>query len=113
MGPLRRTSDSAIPNLPLRGRLRQSLAVPLVLLLGSAAGMSYFANGLSTAAFTEALPGYGCNIKGNTSVEPGERIYHVPGQDYYSKTIIVLNSASAGSARRRKHAKMVVGGRKG
>jgi len=29
----------------------------------------------------------GCNIKGNISIE-GERIYHVPGQRYYSETII-------------------------
>ena len=29
----------------------------------------------------------GCNIKGNISIE-GERIYHVPGQRYYSETMI-------------------------
>lgn len=33
----------------------------------------------------------GCNIKGNISVETGERIYHMPGQRYYNETVI--NSA--------------------
>lgn len=30
-----------------------------------------------------------CDIKGNVSIETGERIYHVPGQKYYSKTNIL------------------------
>lgn len=30
----------------------------------------------------------GCDIKGNISVNTGERIYHVPGQEYYSDTRI-------------------------
>ena len=29
-----------------------------------------------------------CNIKGNISVRNGERIYHVPGQEYYDETVI-------------------------
>lgn len=28
----------------------------------------------------------GCNIKGNVSIDTGERIYHVPGQKYYEAT---------------------------
>lgn len=31
-----------------------------------------------------------CNIKGNISINTGERIYHVPGQEYYSQTRISL-----------------------
>lgn len=31
-----------------------------------------------------------CNIKGNISYYGGERIYHVPGQEYYSATRISL-----------------------
>ena len=31
-----------------------------------------------------------CRIKGNISISSGERIYHVPGQEYYSKTRISL-----------------------
>lgn len=29
-----------------------------------------------------------CNIKGNVSIETGERIYHVPGQKFYQQTRI-------------------------
>ena len=29
-----------------------------------------------------------CKIKGNISINTGERIYHVPGQRYYADTII-------------------------
>lgn len=39
----------------------------------------------SSAAF--AQDNGACNIKGNVSTK-GERIYHVPGQKYYSKTSI-------------------------
>ena len=31
-------------------------------------------------------PVVGCNIKGNIQKRTGERIYHVPGQEYYSRT---------------------------
>lgn len=31
-----------------------------------------------------------CNIKGNISLNTGERIYHVPGQEYYTRTRISL-----------------------
>lgn len=30
----------------------------------------------------------GCDIKGNVSINSGERIYHVPGQKYYTETRI-------------------------
>lgn len=29
-----------------------------------------------------------CRIKGNVSINSGERIYHVPGQHYYDETVI-------------------------
>ena len=32
--------------------------------------------------------GTACNIKGNVSIESGDRIYHVPGQHYYEATKI-------------------------
>ena len=36
-----------------------------------------------------SVPGVsGCDIKGNISVTTGERIYHLPGQKYYSSTRI-------------------------
>jgi hypothetical protein len=40
------------------------------------------------SAIGSAVAGIGCNIKGNISVNTGERIYHVPGQKFYSETII-------------------------
>lgn len=30
----------------------------------------------------------GCRIKGNVSLNTGERIYHVPGQEWYDETVI-------------------------
>ncbi|RWM84597.1 MAG: hypothetical protein EOR84_33020 [Mesorhizobium sp.] len=30
----------------------------------------------------------GCNIKGNIRVNSGEKVYHVPGQEYYAETRI-------------------------
>jgi hypothetical protein len=35
-------------------------------------------------------PLVGCVVKGNVSVNTGERIYHVPGQRYYHATRIEL-----------------------
>ncbi|MCZ4088678.1 sunset domain-containing protein [Sinorhizobium psoraleae] len=32
--------------------------------------------------------GISCNIKGNVSIDTGERIFHVPGQKYYAQTRI-------------------------
>ncbi|PBB16783.1 hypothetical protein CK219_27270 [Mesorhizobium sp. WSM4313] len=37
-------------------------------------------------AFTPRVPG--CVIKGNISMNTGEHIYHLPGQKYYSSTVI-------------------------
>ncbi len=71
-----------------RRRLRVSpLSVPIALLLVGAAGTGYFARDWS-ASYPAALPFSGCNIKGNISINSGERIYHVPGQRYYSETRI-------------------------
>jgi hypothetical protein len=33
-------------------------------------------------------PRAGCEIKGNISFRTGEKIYHLPGQQYYDKTVI-------------------------
>lgn len=35
-----------------------------------------------------AAPAQGCRIKGNISINSRERIYHVPGQEYYASTKI-------------------------
>ena len=72
---------------PSRGRA-SPLAVPLVLMLGGTAGAGYFAEDLSLAPFEAAMPFSGCAIKGNVSINSGERIYHVPGQEFYDETRI-------------------------
>ncbi len=52
------------------------------------AGFSATAGHTSLDSFKAALPGSGCTIKGNISMNTGERIYHVPGQRYYGQTTI-------------------------
>lgn len=55
------------------------------------AGMFVFMmpdNGTSIASSALASFGQNCNIKGNVSIGSGERIYHLPGQEYYASTII-------------------------
>jgi hypothetical protein len=44
--------------------------------------------GSTRAGASYSLMGGGCTIKGNISMATGERIYHVPGQKYYSATIV-------------------------
>lgn len=43
-----------------------------------------------SSEFSTALAsmGAGCNIKGNVSINSGERIYHLPGQEFYAATTI-------------------------
>lgn len=63
--------------------------MPFALLLAAAGGAGYFADDLIHAAPSSAkLLRTDCIIKGNVSIDTGERIYHVPGQEYYSSTII-------------------------
>ena len=62
---------------------------PVAFLIVGTAGSTFFAgDGVSFDSFAAMLPGSGCNIKGNVSINTGERIYHVPGQRYYHDTII-------------------------
>ena len=44
----------------------------------------------SLIAVKAGPPLVGCNVKGNISYSTGERIYHVPGQQYYNETRISL-----------------------
>jgi hypothetical protein len=52
--------------------------------LFSGAGSRY---GVLTADYAVGKPALSCEIKGNISAS-GERIYHVPGQQYYSQTVV-------------------------
>ncbi len=51
-------------------------------------------SGLTQSAKKSWLPNLlnpGCKIKGNISLNSGERIYHVPGQEHYAKTRISVS----------------------
>ncbi|EKF17050.1 hypothetical protein [Nitratireductor pacificus] len=52
-------------------------------------GLGYFADDLLDGRWLAAMPGSGCAIKGNIS-DDNQRIYHLPGQDYYRRTRIDL-----------------------
>ena len=60
----------------------------MVLLLGGAAGVGYGFDGLASWTLPAVNTGAACRIKGNVSIETGERIYHVPGQTYYDQTVV-------------------------
>lgn len=57
-------------------------AIPLVIGFGGVALESGAVN------LPLSILGTGCDIKGNVSIDSGERIYHVPGQKYYAATRI-------------------------
>lgn len=61
---------------------------PLMLMVGGFAGATYLSDAAGLVNFTSMLPNSGCDIKGNVSMDSGERIYHVQGQKYYDDTII-------------------------
>jgi hypothetical protein len=63
------------------------IIVPAMLI---ASGVGYFSDASSTLrqAVSQASHSASCSIKGNISIETGERIYHVPGQKYYAVTRI-------------------------
>ncbi|MEO3389010.1 hypothetical protein [Mesorhizobium sp. CAU 1741] len=58
------------------------------LMMVGAFGVGYTSDDFSTDGLKALMPGSGCNIKGNVSINTGERIYHVPGQKYYDETRI-------------------------
>ena len=59
------------------------------LLTSPDAGMVLASAGEAVGGTVVSLVGSAdCRIKGNVSINSGERIYHVPGQLYYSETKI-------------------------
>ncbi|MFN4204682.1 MAG: hypothetical protein ACK4GM_16730, partial [Tabrizicola sp.] len=71
--------------LPLRSRSVPVL--PVVLLVFGGAG--YLAGGMDFGGLVKSVAAASnCDIKGNISIETGERIYHVPGQPDYGRTKI-------------------------
>ncbi|PBB67403.1 hypothetical protein CK228_16405 [Mesorhizobium sp. WSM4312] len=74
------------------------LLVPLAVILsqnpgliGAAPSLMQLPDGAEEAATPSVglfSKGIGCNIKGNISINTGEHIYHVPGQEHYWETKI-------------------------
>jgi hypothetical protein len=68
----------------------------LTVAIGYGAGLAVQAvaghsGSVQAAAVRTIAPGAapsGCVIKGNVSIGTGERIYHMPGQQYYDQTVI-------------------------
>jgi hypothetical protein len=64
-------------------------SVTLMTALAGAGG--YFADDVmrgAAAAKTVITTRSSCDIKGNISINSGEKIYHVPGQEHYDETVI-------------------------
>jgi hypothetical protein len=57
-------------------------------IIGAAPTLTRLSDGVDVTSPAVLPTGAGCRIKGNVSIDSGERIYHVPGQKYYSQTII-------------------------
>ncbi|GAA2817142.1 hypothetical protein [Aminobacter aminovorans] len=73
-------------------RSRHQFSVPFAAALLGSAGLGYFIDEISIPSFATTSAGSkvarNCDIKGNVSIDTGERIFHVPGQEYYDETII-------------------------
>nr|WP_322791105.1 hypothetical protein [Mesorhizobium tianshanense] len=63
--------------------------VPLAVFLTASPSSLEAIAGLIPAGLLTGIAADGsCDIKGNISINTGERIYHVPGQEYYFETKI-------------------------
>jgi hypothetical protein len=62
--------------------------IPIAVLLCGAAIGGYFADNVSIPRFLGQAHGSGpCEIKGSISSD-GQRLYHLPGQKYYSRIVV-------------------------
>ncbi|OAP38736.1 hypothetical protein [Sinorhizobium americanum] len=71
-----------------RQQKRSVLSYPGLLIGALAVGAT---GGMTAGDLLASLTGGSagsCDIKGNVSIDTGERIFHVPGQRYYSQTKI-------------------------
>lgn len=64
------------------------LTIPIAMRLAGTAGSVLFSGEMSLDGVAAGLTGSGCAIKGNISIDSGERIHHVPGQKFYTETRI-------------------------
>ena len=70
--------------------MRTILQFAAVAALGFAGTAALLAPDQGTSMASNALATFGrdCQIKGNISIGSGEKIYHLPGQEYYRETVI-------------------------
>lgn len=70
--------------------MRDLLLVAAGAAIGFAGVFVFMMPDKSSSMFSTTLASFGqnCSIKGNVSVGSGERIYHLPGQEYYAETVI-------------------------
>jgi len=71
-------------------RRTQTISAPILAALAGSAAAGYYLDdivSLSPQAVVSKASG-NCDIKGNISIDTGERIFHVPGQRRYDETII-------------------------
>jgi hypothetical protein len=77
---------------PLRGRKEPwaNYRTARLVSVGAAAGAIFAGTILSYAPSIPIVSDTtaACNIKGNISMNTGERIYHMPGQAFYDATVI-------------------------
>jgi len=84
----RRKPEPDLRHSPARAKRSRSLPVlPAVLLLSGGGG--YLVGDVDLGWIVQSVgAASNCDIKGNVSIETGERIYHVPGQPDYWRTKI-------------------------
>lgn len=69
-------------------RLRSTKKVLFGAVLVGAVGAGYAYDRGQFEPVQALMQSASCNIKGNVSIDTGERVYHVPGQSYYEQTVI-------------------------
>lgn len=76
--------------VPQRRRSLLRDAPALLVLVGATgiAGVTSIEEWISDPSKLLSMVDPGCTIKGNVSINTGERIYHLPGQTFYSETVI-------------------------
>ncbi len=77
-----------IPHRRKTSLLREAPALLVLIGVTGIAGVSSIEGWVAEPSSLLSTIDPSCNIKGNVSINTGERIYHVPGQTFYSETVI-------------------------
>ncbi|WP_419195924.1 hypothetical protein [Ensifer adhaerens] len=68
--------------------LREAPALLVLVGVSGIAGLTSIEEWVIEPSGIVSTIGQSCDIKGNISIDTGERIYHIPGQKFYSATVI-------------------------